>query len=407
MKLLTIFRLAFNCFLVALAFRQLAQPHELALRREPRLDLSRSSVSLPARASTPQANVGTTWGRLEASDPARFIANLRAVGCPERTIRDIVVLRVCRSYRSQLIAMETESARTHGYVRNRTLVEWRDSNQQRTQLRNAMQSELESLLGLKASDLAWAVLGWSTAEPSADFISAEKRARIRDSEARFQKLIADAGADQLYGAGDAEAQQRRRELEREKQAALATLLSPSELEEYLMRESPGARYVRDRLPAAQSESEFRAMVKVALEFEMTIDAGTSAARYEGFQQRLREVLGEDRVAEQRRQEEVRQADEEAQRRQQQEQQARLQLAEATESVGLTTEDANRLMDRLNELKPVLDAKFDALGKILNARPEEKAAKMKEAIKAELQRVALETVGDKGPALVEKMISENQ
>src|SRR5207302_7390687 len=107
-----------------------------------------------------------------------------------------------------------------------------------------------------------------------------------------------------------------REWDLQKRAELETMLSPPELKEYLYRQSPAANYVRNNLPPAKSEGEFRAMVKVALELEMSNTLDSPAGRYgladpgpidvqrdreqrkAAFDLRLKEVLGEERVAQQ-------------------------------------------------------------------------------------------------------------
>jgi hypothetical protein len=48
----------------------------------------------PAAAGEPAANSAFHWGMIESKDYRQFVANLRAVGCPERTIRDIIVAEI-------------------------------------------------------------------------------------------------------------------------------------------------------------------------------------------------------------------------------------------------------------------------------------------------------------------------
>src|SRR3989442_5976353 len=38
--------------------------------------------------------VGFRWGQLESTDYRIYIGNLRAVGCPEETVRDIIVAEI-------------------------------------------------------------------------------------------------------------------------------------------------------------------------------------------------------------------------------------------------------------------------------------------------------------------------
>jgi hypothetical protein len=72
------------------------------------------------------------------------------------------------------------------------------------------------------------------------------------------------------------------------------------------------------------------------------------------------------------------------------------------SVGIAETDAQRFFDRLKELEPTLGPKFEGIERSLTGTDEEKRKQMDAFIKAELGRIAAETVGEKGAALIEKM-----
>jgi len=57
---------------------------------------SRPRFGRPAQLSATQSQPApqTPWQTLEAADYRQFIANLRVAGCPEQTIRDIVLVRM-------------------------------------------------------------------------------------------------------------------------------------------------------------------------------------------------------------------------------------------------------------------------------------------------------------------------
>src|SRR5262249_50663935 len=147
-------------------------------------------------------------------------------------------------------------------------------------MRDEMESTLESLFGESWQQVASSVCGVPAlgVDPLKS-LSLEARQKIRDVEAQFRH----AGMDDLTrgwftGELDADGRAQLRKLERQKRAALAAVLSPAELEEYLYRQSPAADYVRDNLPQAKSEEEYRAMVKLALEMDMskTLDSSRNA-----------------------------------------------------------------------------------------------------------------------------------
>lgn len=62
---------------------------------------SSPSVTQPQSASpSAQTAVGFHWSQVESADYRTYIANLRAIGCPESTIRDIIVADVRALYRA-------------------------------------------------------------------------------------------------------------------------------------------------------------------------------------------------------------------------------------------------------------------------------------------------------------------
>jgi len=371
---------------------------------------SRASSSRPARP----------WDAVETSDPQCFIANLRAIGCPEQTIRDIITMRVCRTHRGEWVEAEAEAARVWDFTRNRNPREWRERNRRQTALRNEVAYTLESLFGGNWRALTASLLGWPwRGNDPMQFLNVEKRRQLRELDMRYGELKNELEHKGFTGRLDAEDAARLRDLDRQKQTELATILSPQELADYLYRQSPAADYVRQRMPEARSESEFRAMVKVALEFQMAespavaalrsgLEPGdpavikADAERRKAFDQRLKEVLGEQRIAEQQAEEQVRVAEERRQHEEQDKQRFRTELAEMAGSVGIAEADAQRFFDRLMELKPTLEPKLEEMQKNLTGTPEEKQKRMEAEIKAELEKIALEIMGEKGRALAEKM-----
>ena len=86
-----------------------------------------------------------------------------------------------------------------------------------------------------------------------------------------------------------------------------------------------------------------------------------------------------------------------------EQRERVQLTEMAASVGIAKADAQRFLDRLKELEPILQPMFDAMEKSLTGTQEEKRKQMDAFAKTELGKIAVEMLGEKRGALVEKMV----
>jgi len=83
-------------------------------------------------------------------------------------------------------------------------------------------------------------------------------------------------------------------------------------------------------------------------------------------------------------------------------QERARLAEVGASVGISAEDAGRFFDRIKQQHKALGQKFEEMQKSLTGSPEEQQRQMQTAIQEELKKLAIETLGEKGPALVEKL-----
>jgi hypothetical protein len=392
----------------------------------------RSPVGLPAgkrslhqsRTHAAKPQPALPWSKIEASDPRHLMANLRAIGCPEQTIRDIVTLRVTRAYRERFLEQEAELARARDFTRPTSAREWRESSRRQQELRNEMIYTLESALGQDRSMWMSAVLGWPERwrEPMA-FLDVEKRRQLREFDMRYDELKSDLNRRAYTGRLDAEDAAQLKEIEHQRQRELAATLTPTELEEYLYRESSAADYVRRNLPEAKSESEFRAMVKATAELEMDESPVTRAQRMgiepgdpealkaeterkAALDQRLKEMLGEARMAEQQAEEEQRVVQEK--KRQEAEAQDRelVRITEMASGVGIAEADAKRFFDRLIELTPTLQPQFEEIEKKLTGTPEEIRRQMEAFAKIELQKIAAETLGEKGPALVDKMIEKN-
>jgi hypothetical protein len=83
-------------------------------------------------------------------------------------------------------------------------------------------------------------------------------------------------------------------------------------------------------------------------------------------------------------------------------QERARLAEVGASVGISAEDSGRFFDRVKQQQKGLSQRLADMEKSLTGSPEEKHRQMQAAVEEELNQLAIETLGDKGPALVQKL-----
>jgi hypothetical protein len=287
--------------------------------------LSRRSPAAPIAA--------TPWGAIESHDHKQLVANLRAIGCPEQTIRDIVVTRLSREFQARLQLAHDEAARQRPWWRGTP-----DSGQslELSQLRSALRRERDDLLeetfGESAYRLVFNVLGErGRVAVGREYLPSDKRQSLRELERRYAQL----NAEITYPLGEPLDEEERvalEDLQRRKRSEIEYVLTPQELEELDLRESAAAKYVRNRLPEAQTEAEFRAMVLAAREAgvqeRITTRLMSLTGRYgldtpndlqelreeerrKAIEARIKELLGEQRFAEMQQAEAERQAAEQA------------------------------------------------------------------------------------------------
>ena len=413
--------LLLNVLLLSMAW---LRPHpEAPMPRIPRGEFNPPTAGKPGvriTAVTPRPYAPTTpWAAIEDRDTRQFIGNLRALGCPEDTIRDLVVSRVCRAYRSRLLALQAEAAQSWDITKGRSLKEWRETHQQHRRLRDQMNDELEDLLGQPAGRLTTALLGWPDhSEPP--YLSLEKRRQVRDTQRRYEEQSQELTDRRFQGGLDPEERAGLKELQQQRETEIAALLTPQEREERLYRESDASRYVRQHLPPAKSEAEFRDMVRLAAEFDIA-DMPTSlefpyglpdaapdeeTAEYQrrktAFDQRLKETLGDERIAEQQAEEQARAEVQRQCEEARHEEQARREFAAVAEKAGVAGEDADRFLQRLKELQPDLQSRFEEMEKQLTGSPEEKQRQLQATVEAEFEQIAVEIMGEKGREFVRQM-----
>jgi len=389
-----------------------------ATRTQVETPVSQSPQSRPIGSILTSRSAKSLWQQIDSADVAGFIANLRAAGCPEQTIRDIVVLRVCRSYFARLQQMEFERAQQGDYRGWSKNGEWRDGVYAQRDLRNEMISTLESALGEPWNKLSASVLGWPERGPDPmEGFSLEQRKLVRELNTRYDREEGELAWNKLTGDLSVEDDARLRQLKRQQREELARILSPQQLEEYLYRDSPAADYVRRSLPQSGSEQEFRTAVRLADEMDLYYTGGQELGRSDAdfstaftqrkasFDKRLMDALGEHRIAQQQEQQ---QADTDAEQQREsaeRDEQVHSDMVGALTKSGATADEAERFISKLKELQSTSGPRFEAMQKNLTGTPEEKEKFMKAAVVAELNQIATEIMGARGSGIVDQFVNE--
>ena len=204
-----------------------------------------------------------TWKDIESDDYPTYVRNLRGIGCPPETVRDVIVADVNALFAHRRTAEVPHAA--HQWWRLKPDPELASQIAAKSlELERERRGLLATLLGA----------GWEAGGPPAEDeapggdlggpvlgdLSEEARRQVRAIE-RLGRDRAEAWLE----AGEegrtltaAEAAQ----LERETRTRLAAVLNPEQLEEYLLRHSSTAQRLRSQLQEVDvTPEEFRSLFK--------------------------------------------------------------------------------------------------------------------------------------------------
>lgn len=271
-----------------------------------------AAPAAPAAAEAPTAPVGKTfdWLQVESTDYRRYIANLRAIGCPEETIRDIIVADVGKLFaeRAKQLAPPKKKFEYWKTWMNVFAEAMPDPEQlkQRQALNQEKRALLKDLLGVdiaeKPEEVVAAIM--NPFDSMLDFLPAEKRTRLLELEQEF-------GARQakMFTGGhiDEEDGKAMRDLNREKREVIRGLLSPEEFADYELRMSDTAMQMRFSLNGFEpTEDEFRRIFELRRGFDEEFGPMFGGADEEQMQTRneaqaklnegLKQLLGEERYS---------------------------------------------------------------------------------------------------------------
>jgi hypothetical protein len=253
------------------------------------------------------------WAALESTNYHVYIANLRAFGCPEETVKDIILTDIAKVYARKRADLKRQG-RPYRF--------WSPSDadlsvdpklqRQLAELDREQRSLVRELLGVDMQ-VELAKYWEDDYDPAAyDFLPAEKRDQILALKAKYDEM-----ENEIYvraqGIMLEQDEQELRQLEEQRQVELASLLSPQELEEYELRHSHVADNLRNQLSGFEpNEEEFRRLFRLQKDFEDQINRALpesadevqaeirARAQEEGqraLQDEMRKVLGNDRYAE--------------------------------------------------------------------------------------------------------------
>jgi hypothetical protein len=256
------------------------------------------------------------WAGIESTNYVTYINNLRAFGCPEETIRDIILTDIAKAYARRKGQIQTQAGAYRFWQTSETgtLGEVSDPKvaEQIAALDREQRGLVRELLEVDFDvEMAKYSSGENYEELAYGFLAPEKRDRVNDLQSKFDQL-----EQQIYERSkgfllDADQEELRR-LQKQREAELAQVLSSDELEEYQLRMSPTSSSLRAQLHGFNpSEEEFRKMFRLQKTFDDQFNSGfdlsdpnqaeVQAAAQERAQQALneemRKTIGSQRYAE--------------------------------------------------------------------------------------------------------------
>jgi hypothetical protein len=213
-------------------------------------------------AAAAKAAQSFDWHLVESEDYKKYIANLRAIGCPEETIRDIIAADVNKLFES----------RRKGLAGTNRFEFWKAGNplagmfdpeklEKQQQLSKEKRALLKELLGVAPDEKPDLMAGaGNMVESMLDFLPAGKQSEVMELMQKYQTKILKSMSG---GSPDAEDMKQMVKVQKDMEAEMAQLLTPQELEDYHLRLSQTSMMMRMQLASFQpTEQEFRDIFKL-------------------------------------------------------------------------------------------------------------------------------------------------
>ena len=206
------------------------------------------ATNVPAKTNLVVRRQSFTWQDIESPDFATYVANLRQIGCPEQTIRDILIAEVNGLYsRKRAVELVTPQqqwwrSQPDATVLRAALAKFRELEAQRKGLLTGLLGtnwETGDLVGIPRPSRPGVLLDG----PVLGALSSEVKQALENVSVNSQDRM-QAYLDAQRGANKAPDPVELAKLRQQTRDELAHVLSPPELEEYLLRYSQDANNLR-------------------------------------------------------------------------------------------------------------------------------------------------------------------
>jgi hypothetical protein len=215
-----------------------------------------------ARPTAAAPHSRSDWAAIRSQDWKQFVKNLRATGCPEDTVDDIIFTEVNASYAARWRSMNGDDG-TKYWVSKREGWWGHTKQKQFNMLEREKKGLIEQLLGVNADVQLrkYLVLNYdaSLEARQLDFLPAGRKEKLTKALDKDDRAIQAVWLKQEPGGGLPQTAQHELNLAlQQRKADLTTMLSEPELEEYELRNSTLAKDLRRQLYGFEAtEKEFR------------------------------------------------------------------------------------------------------------------------------------------------------
>lgn len=203
-----------------------------------------------------------TWETVESTDYKEYIANLRAIGCPDETIRDIIIADVNKLYDRKKKEIKGEPKKFEYWKGGNPFAVMIDS--ELTKKLKALDDEKNGVLralGIEPDAKAQMAQMMNPFETMMDFLPEDKKVQVIKVMTDMQTKMADAGKD----GNDPEAMGKAM---KDMETKLKAILTPQEYLDYQLRFGMTANMMRSQIAGFDpNEEEFMKVFKLREAFD--------------------------------------------------------------------------------------------------------------------------------------------
>jgi len=243
--------------------------------------MERSATAAPDKGSLECAKV-FDWNQVESDDYRAYIANLRAIKCPEETIRDLIFADVRKLFAARQRELLQSEAVTK-YQREGALAN----------LKLQEDATLDMLLGAGWREDGSAMLVDPVTEARLAFLEPGQAARVRQLEERYEMLVQSRIA-QTAGFITLEDQKEIDQLEKDRYQEMAKVLNEKDYVQYLCANHPIARQMDSEGFAYRDSQEFLAVLAEREKLRGSDNPDATMSVQAEHETQMRTLLGDDR-----------------------------------------------------------------------------------------------------------------